>query len=385
VNEFLPSSPPSGVRLHTDVLIRGSRRRARVRWTDPSSHLRRSRSITVDNDTAAEKFFELMRASSPSEVDPLVTVHDYAHAIGDRFLRGVDLTSTAGGYQAGLRLRVLPMLGHLRVRDITTGVIDRAIDEWEARLSPSTLKNTLAALTRVLDEAVRDEVITRNPARDRADRRYRSSGLKGRPYFSLPSFDDVLRIARACGETNQSYADHAMLCAFLAAGGAEIGGLLVGDVDWVRGTVLIERQSYPGIGGIVTKPTKSRRPRKVPIVSVIEPTLRRLTVQRLAAAPLLCGPRGGVITTASLRNATRWDDLVASMGLHGLRRHDLRHVGATWFANSGVPLHVVADILGHASIETTRTYLHTDDAALARAAISYDQHLGAVPAGPENR
>jgi integrase len=45
-------------------------------------------------------------------------------------------------------------------------------------------------------------------------------------------------------------------------------------------------------------------------------------------------------------------------------------------------MHVVADILGHAPIEMTRTYLHTDDRALARAAISFDQHLGEVFAWP---
>lgn len=268
------------------------------------------------------------------------------------------------------------MLGHLRVRDLTADGIDRAIDEWETRLSRSLLKNLLSALTRVLDEAVRDELIARNPARDRADRRYRSATVEAQQHVLLPSLGDVLRIANACGEIHQRYADHVMLCAFLAARGAEVSGLSVGDVDWRSGTVLIERQSYPGAGGIVTKPTKSRRPRRVPIVQLLEPTLRRLTTQRSATAPLLIGPRGGVITTASLRDTTHWDALVAEVGLQGLRRHDLRHVGATWFANSGVPLHVVADILGHASIETTRTYLHTDDAAIARATASFDRCLG---------
>lgn len=272
------------------------------------------------------------------------------------------------------------MLGHLRIRDITAGIIDRAIDAWEPQLSRSTLKNTLAAFTRVLDEAVRDEVITRNPTRDPADRRYRSSGNERRPHLSLPTLDEVLRLAEACRAVHQSYADHVLLCTFLAARGAEVSGPRVGDVYWASMTVLIERQSYPGAGGIVTKPTKSRRPRRVPIVSMIEPKLRRLTAQRPATAALLRGPRGGVITTASLRNATHWDALVASMGLQGLRRHDLRHVGATWSANSGVPLHVVADILGHASIETTRTYLHTDDAALVRAAINFDRHLSKTSA-----
>ena len=46
----------------------------------------------------------------------------------------------------------------------------------------------------------------------------------------------------------------------------------------------------------------------------------------------------------------------------------LRHTGATWLADAGVPLHVLQEILGHASIETTRGYLHPDDRHLASAA-----------------
>ena len=164
------SLPPTGARLYPDMLRRGSRIRARARWTDPSSRERRSRSVTVDNNIAAHEFFELMRTSSNRTIDPLVTPSDYAQAIGDRFLRGVDPTSTAGGYRAGLRLRVLPLLDHIRLREVTTGLVDRAIDSWETAHSRSTLKNTIAALTRVLDEAVRDDLIARNPVRDRARR-----------------------------------------------------------------------------------------------------------------------------------------------------------------------------------------------------------------------
>jgi len=37
-------------------------------------------------------------------------------------------------------------------------------------------------------------------------------------------------------------------------------------------------------------------------------------------------------------------------------------------ADAGVPLHVLQEILGHASIETTRGYVHPDDRHLASAA-----------------
>jgi integrase len=335
-----PALPPFGVRLHLDTMIRGSRIRARIRWTDPLSRERRNRSVTVDNGTAAQEFFELMRTSSTPAVDPLITLNDYARSIGDRFLRGVDPTSTAGGYRAGLRLRVLPRLGHLRIREITTGLVDRAIDSWDAAYPRSTLKNTIAALTRVLDEAMRDDLVPRIPVRDRAGRRYHQNAELqcARP---VPTPDEVARIAEACAAIHKSYGDHVMLSAFFAARSSEVAGRIVGDVDWTSKLVTIERQCFPGAGGLSIKPPKGRRARRVPIIEPLEPVLRRLTMQRERNLPLLRGPRGGVITTAALRNATDWDALVASLGFAGLRRHDLRHAGATWFANAGVPIHVV--------------------------------------------
>ncbi len=59
--------------------------------------------------------------------------------------------------------RVLPTLGHLPIGMLTAGLIRRAIDDWELSHGWSTVKNTVAALVLVLDEAVRDRWMTRNP------------------------------------------------------------------------------------------------------------------------------------------------------------------------------------------------------------------------------
>ncbi|WP_419538928.1 tyrosine-type recombinase/integrase [Microbacterium paraoxydans] len=83
---------------------------------------------------------------------------------------------------------------------------------------------------------------------------------------------------------------------------------------------------------------------------------------------LLVGPKGGALTTATVRDATNWDQIVSDLGLPDLTRHGLRHTGATWMADAGIPLHVLQDILGHASVETARGYLHPDDRHLASAA-----------------
>ena len=79
-----PALPPPGTRLHLDTLKRGSRFCARVRWTDPSSRERRSRSVTVDDEFGAREFFELMRASSIHKIDSFISLSDYALSIGGR-------------------------------------------------------------------------------------------------------------------------------------------------------------------------------------------------------------------------------------------------------------------------------------------------------------
>ena len=95
----------------------------------------------------------------------------------------------------------------------------------------------------------------------------------------------------------QACGDCVMILATTALRISEVAGLQVGDVDLLRGLLAVRRQMYPGRGGLVTKETKGRR----------RATLERLTVGSARDARLLVGPRGGVITTVTLRDVTRWD------------------------------------------------------------------------------
>ncbi|WP_294179745.1 site-specific integrase [uncultured Schumannella sp.] len=178
----------------------------------------------------------------------------------------------------------------------------------------------------------------------------------------------LTRLAEACEKVDQSYSDFVMLAALLAARSSEVSGLQAGDVRFDKNLVVIARQTYPGRGGLITKQTKGRKERRVPILDPLRPILERLTEGKEPEDRLLVGPKGGALTTATVRDATNWDQIVSDLGLPDLTRHGLRHTGATWMADAGVPLHVLQDILGHASVETTRGYLHPDDRHLASAA-----------------
>ena len=192
---------------------------------------------------------------------------------------------------------------------------------------------------------------------------------------ALKDLGSLTLLADTCGKVHQSYSDFVMLCALLAARGSEVAGLQVGDVDWGQRIVTIRRQTFPGSGGLVTKQTKGREIRHVPILQHLTPVLERLTADRSPDERLLTGPRGGVLTTATVRDATKWDTLVSELGLPNLTRHGLRHTGATWLADAGIPLHVLQSILGHKSLETTRGYLHPDTRHLADAAAQANAFL----------
>ncbi|WP_392426064.1 tyrosine-type recombinase/integrase [Barrientosiimonas humi] len=378
--------PPVGVKLTTDVERRTDGFRARVRWTDPSTKKRAGRVSHVRTMEEVEEFFDQMRKATDTGTDSTLTLREYAASIGTRWTRGLDPTSTAENYDAGLRLRVLPALGHIQVVKITAGIIDRTIDAWETKYTASTIKNSIAPLVRVLDEAVRDDIIAINPAKHRARRnlgKHVTQTTGALRQYAIPDLATLRTLADACGRIHQSYSDHVMLAALLAARGSEVSGLRVGDVDWTNRIVLIQRQHYPGKGGLVIKQTKGRRARPVPILDALEPILQRLTEGKGPDDPLLRGPRGGVLTTATVRDATHWDDMVKRLGFDNLTRHGLRHTGATWLADAGIPLHVLQEILGHQSIETTKGYLHPDHRHLAEAARQANQFLSAPPARKE--
>jgi integrase len=100
---------------------------------------------------------------------------------------------------------------------------------------------------------------------------------------------------------------------------------------------------------------------------------------------LFVGPRGGRITTAVLRDATHWDEVVTSLGLGYLRRHDLRHTGLTWMADAGVPVHHLRKIAGHGSLSTTQRYLHPDHDAVLGAGELLTNYLRGSQSGPKLR
>ena len=156
------------------------------------------------------------------------------------------------------------------------------------------------------------------------------------------------------------------------------------DIDLTRWIWTVRRQTTPSPGGLADKNTKGKTARRVPLIEEVRPMIARrvLAAGSRPDTRLFTGPRGGRITTAVLRDATHWDDVVHTLGYDHLRRHDLRHTGLTWMADAGVPLHVLRLIAGHGSLQTTQRYLHPDLQSVLRAGHTLSNHLTATPGLP---
>ncbi|WP_344876169.1 tyrosine-type recombinase/integrase [Allokutzneria multivorans] len=106
--------------------------------------------------------------------------------------------------------------------------------------------------------------------------------------------------------------------------------------------------------------------------------LVQASLERVNSKPdarLFTGPRGGRISTAVLRDATHWDEVVAALGCEYLRRHSLRHTGLTWLADAGVLVHHLQRIAGRGSLTTTQRYLHPDKQSVTDAGELLSEHL----------
>jgi integrase len=381
---------PVGVELRPDMQHRPERAKpytARVRWTVPGSKERQSTSESFGSEDEAKAWLNRIVNAAARGVDPktaTITLADYGTSNMDLSLRGLE-GKTKDPYLAGWRKRVVPTLGHIPVSMITHGAVDRAVYGWIAdECGRSSVKNTIAVLVRVMEQALRDGIIDRNPARVtgwQQEYKRAEDELDDPRSLALPDWHTLTRLADALVDRShgqfRGWGDVVLFAACTAARIGEVSGCRVKDINTDDWTWNIRRQTTPGPGGLIDKGTKGKRARSVPLIEEV----RELVASHIAAVDhdpegrLFNGPRGGRISTAVLRDATHWDEVVGKLGFEHLRRHDLRHTGLTWLADAGVPVHHLRKIAGHGSLMTTQRYLHPDQQSITDASELLSQHL----------
>lgn len=134
----------------------------------------------------------------------------------------------------------------------------------------------------------------------------------------------------------------------------------------------VHRQLYGALS--LVRPKTGRGRRIIPLVPWMTEALRTWRSLAPESPHGLVWPRPDGQPSSAQADQRRWRDLQDRSGIrHPSGRywvgHEIRHTTATLLMNLGVDESVRIAILGHASIETTRHYQHTD-LAHARAALA---------------
>jgi integrase/recombinase XerD len=154
----------------------------------------------------------------------------------------------------------------------------------------------------------------------------------------------------------------ALCLAELALRGQEVVGLTLDDLNWRVMTVRLAQ-------------TKQRRQRLLPLPAVVARAIvsylkhGRPSTQSRALFVHHVAPVGQPLTAQTIRVLIR--RAFARCGLKASGTYILRHTWATWAHRKGAGLKLIADLLGHRSLEATKRYAHVNLEELRQVALPW--------------
>lgn len=299
------------------------------------------------------------RAVEPARL----TLADFLHRWLDEVVKPNVRPTTYLSYELMVRRHILPEIGAIRITKLTPARLQKfcadklagpRADGCEGHLSPRTVRYIHGVLRTALGQAVKWNIIGRNPTDAVVLPRREKKEM--RP-FSVKEAKALLKAVRED--------DHYALYYLAVSTGmrrGELLGLRWADVDFDAGTLRVS-QSLVCLNGRISfqqpKTERSRRELELPAETV--ELLRRHRFKQIQDK-LFFGPDyqdGGLVFAqpdgrpTHPRNLVRhFKTAVRKAGLPPIRFHDLRHTFAS-IAIPAVGLKVASDILGHEDISTT--------------------------------
>jgi len=240
-------------------------------------------------------------------------------------------------YERNLRLRALPALGHLRLRDVTTRDVQRLMDDLVRKdLAPATIDAALTPLRALYRRAVArgDAAVNPTVGIEKPAVRYSARRV-------VPPNEAEAMIAALEPDERALWAT--ALYAGLRRG--ELIGLRPGDIDLGVGVIRVER-GWDMLEGEI--PPKSRQGRRrVPIAAVLRDHLDQQLLTIESDRPLFGTPRW--IARTNDRARERWKE----RGLPVLTLHEARHSYASYGIAAGLNAKTLSVYMGHANIGIT--------------------------------
>lgn len=273
--------------------------------------------------------------------------------------------STLAGYRAMLR-SVYPFIGSVKVRNIKPITLENLAvvlrkKVWRGRvIQESTVQKYLEAVSSVLQDAVRNDILVYNPAH-----RLSLPRVEQKPQF-IPSKEELLRLIDIIMGQEPVFRVYYILAIVTGCRRGELAALRWQDFDHEQGVLRISKSRSQIAGlGVVEGNTKNGKTRYISLDTTVQRLLMQLLVlgfrKEYDIMPddyIFVDDKGKPFHPDTFsRKLRRILDQNDFNGRYHL--HTLRHFCASLLLNDGVSNKVVADLLGHQDTAfLERTYGH---------------------------
>jgi integrase len=286
----------------------------------------------------------------------------------DRFLedvqRGSVRESTYSRDKYLVSNHVKPALGRVKLKNLNAMHLQRLYREkLDADLSPATVQKIHHVVHKALGQAVRWDLLPRNPADSVKAPAPKPKGM--RPL----SAHEARWLLEAASEAGDRLEALYVLAVHTGMRRGELLGLKWEDVDLDSSTVRVQRTlTRNGTGYVLGEPKTKKSRRTIRLSQGAAEALRshrerQLEEKRAAnryedSGLVFAGIGGGLVNPSNLRQRS-FTPLLERAGLPPITFHDLRHTCASLLFQRNVHPKFVQELLGHASVAITLdTYSH---------------------------
>ncbi len=283
---------------------------------------------------------------------------------------------------------VLPQIGATKLQDLSALTLERVFNKlkdeggWNRKakarrpLGAKTIRHIAGLVHVALDTAIRWKLLKVNPVDGVQLPKIAKREARSLDLAQLGVFVSAARVAGVY--------EFVMLAAATGCRRGELLALTWADVDFNSRLMKVSKSLEQTRAGLRVKPTKTEKPRELPLPAVAIDVLRaHRGVQ--AESRRLCGPDYrddlNLVFAAVDGQYLKPDTLTAKVcllaskaGLKGISLHTLRHTYGSQLLSEGIPLPAVSKLLGHSSVYTTsNTYSHSLSKDEVAAAAVWDK------------
>jgi integrase len=274
----------------------------------------------------------------------------------------LDLRRVEGSTEASDATRlarwVEPRWGKVPLARITAEDVQAWVNDLEKQMGPASVAKVYRLLSSSLKAAVKYKRLAVSPC---VDIEIPNPPPGGERFLTRAEFDAAVH------HLDGPYRTAAILLVGTGMRFGEMAGLHWSRIDYMAGSIDV----YETWTGTEIKPYPkggSRSHRRVPLVSWVAEALPESSGVKSCGQPhrkgsrcrsglVVTGPRGAPLDH---RNMLRrhWLPALQRAGIDRARQHDLRHSFASWLAQDGVSMTVIAALLGHSETTVTARYSH---------------------------